>query len=203
MQRGYRPEPWNAPRAARKPEASLRAVQARAGYAGGRPRAAPRCCSLATLESVCLPPRTSAFSKPCEAWLREPHGVGDCCQSPTPCRMPRIRLGRQACDLDDVPACGGEAVEPNCIRPSATAKNKTSVRTPSSNCLVHYEGFASSSYHQHPRLSQVIAHDRIVGGAPSCHGQHPKGEAHGHTDSHSRVRVVVSGHRNRQPGEEG
>lgn len=124
MQRGYRPEPWNAPRAARKPEASLRAVQARAGYAGGRPRAAPRCCSLATLESVCLPPRTSAFSKPCEAWLREPHGVGDCCQSPTPCRMPRIRLGRQACDLDDVPACGGEAVEPNCIRPSATAKKQ-------------------------------------------------------------------------------
>lgn len=61
MQRGYRPEPWNAPRAARKPEASLRAVQARAGYAGGRPRAAPRCCSLATLESVCLPPRTSHF----------------------------------------------------------------------------------------------------------------------------------------------
>ncbi len=70
VQRGYRPEPWNAPRAARKPEASLRAVQARAGYAGGRPRAAPRCCSLATLESVCLPPRTSAFSKPCEAWLQ-------------------------------------------------------------------------------------------------------------------------------------
>ena len=64
VQRGYRPEPWNAPRAARKPEASLRAVQARAGYAGGRPRAAPRCCSLATLECVCLPPRTSAFSKP-------------------------------------------------------------------------------------------------------------------------------------------
>lgn len=31
VQRGFRPEPWNAPRAARKPEASLRAVQARAG----------------------------------------------------------------------------------------------------------------------------------------------------------------------------
>lgn len=106
MQRGYRPEPWNAPRAARKPEASLRSVQARAGCAGGRPRSAPRCCSLAALENVCLPPRTSASSKPCGAWLREPHGVGDCYQSPTPCRMPRIRLGRQACGLDDVPACG-------------------------------------------------------------------------------------------------
>lgn len=90
--------------------------------AGGQ--AAPRCCSLAALESVCLPPRTSAFSKPYGAWLREPHGVGDCYQSPTPCRMPRIRLGRQACGLGDVPACGGEAVEPNCIRPSSTAKKQ-------------------------------------------------------------------------------
>ena len=104
MQRGYRPEPWNAPRAARKPEASLRSVQARTGYAGGRPRAAPRCCSLAALEQ---------FKNHVEHGCESRMALAIVTNLQPPCRMPRIRLGRQACGLDDVPACGGEAVEPN------------------------------------------------------------------------------------------
>lgn len=161
------------------------------------------------------PPLHRGFSKTMQAWLqawlREPHGVVNCWQLTTPCRPPPlrvgVRLGHRACGPTAAPLAEGERLKARGNLACGEDFHHCEKENPRANSRLQLPGSFRRFYRPiiPPLLRgfRAAAHGRIFGGAPSCPGQHPKGEAHGHTDSHSRVRVVVGGHRNRHPCEEG